>query len=167
MLVKRIEHKDVEKWFEMRIESLYESPSAFMANPEDEKAQGIDSFKKRVLEGGNDNLIFACFNDDEIVGSVGLYRETTVKAQHKGTIWGMYVKPQYRAQGIGKKLLTAALEFAKSNMKLKKVDLSVESSRVSAKKLYSSMGFKKWGHEEYAIKIEDKFFDEEYMSIYF
>jgi ribosomal protein S18 acetylase RimI-like enzyme len=157
----------MDLWFKMRIESLHESPSAFMASPEIEIAQGVESFRERIASGGDENILVGGFDGDQIVGSVGLYRETTPKARHKGTIWGMYVRPEYRGRALGRQLLQAAIEFARVTMKLKKVDLSVDASREPAKRLYASLGFKKWGHEELAVCVEGRFFDEEYMSLFF
>jgi ribosomal protein S18 acetylase RimI-like enzyme len=157
----------MDRWFEMRIESLYDSPSAFLASPETELSQGVEVFRERIQNGGNENLIIGCFDGDNILGSVGLFRESAVKARHKGTIWGVYVKPGYRGREIGRKLLQSAIEAARDVMKLKKIDLSVDASREPAKRLYASLGFKKWGCEELAVQIEGEYFDEEYMSLIF
>ncbi len=165
--IRRILPADMDLWFKMRIESLYDSPSAFLASPETELSKGVETFRDRIAKGGDNNVIFACFDGAQIVGSVGVVRETHLKAQHKGTIWGMYVRPEYRGKQIGKKLVQTAIDFAKGPMKLKKVDLSVEASRDSAKRLYSSMGFQQWGSERFAMKIDGKYFDEEYMSLIF
>jgi ribosomal protein S18 acetylase RimI-like enzyme len=165
--IQRVLPGDIERWFKVRIESLYDSPSAFLASPETEISQGADYFKKSIENGGDENVIFGCFEGDEIVGSVGLYRESAAKARHKGTIWGVYVKPDYRGQKIGRRLLQAAIEFAQVTMKLEKIDLSVDSSREPAKKIYASLGFKKWGLEKRAVQIDGKYFDEEYMSLDF
>ncbi len=167
LIVRRLTPLDLDHWFKMRIESLHDSPSAFLASPEIELSQGVEFFRERVANGNDENIIVGCFVGDELVGSVGLYRESAPKARHKGTIWGMFVKPSYRGQKIGKKLLHAAVDFARDTMKLKKVDLSVDSSREPAKRLYTSLGFKKWGHEELAVNVDGKFFDEEYMSLFF
>lgn len=165
--IRRILPADMDLWFKMRIESLYDSPSAFLASPETELARGIESFRERISKGGDDNVIFACFDGAQIVGSVGLVRESHLKAKHKGTIWGMYLRPEYRGKQIGKKLIQTAIDFARDRMKLKKVDLSVEASRDSAKRLYSSMGFQQWGREKFAMQIDGKYYDEEYMSLIF
>ncbi len=164
--IRRLVPTDAESWLRLRIESLMESPSAFMASPETELSEGIESYRDRIANGGDGNVIFGCFFGEEIVATVGLYQETAIKAKHKGTIWGMYVKPELRGKKIGRELLQMAIEHAKSKLKLTKLDLSVEASREFAKRLYSSLGFKSWGLEHSAIFVGGKFFDEEYMSLF-
>jgi RimJ/RimL family protein N-acetyltransferase len=164
--IRRVHPSEMDHWFEMRIESLRESPSAFMSSPETELAQGVEVFRERIANGENENLIFAAFDGETIAGSVGLVRDSALKARHKATIWGMYVRPAYRNQKLGKQLLSAAIKFAKSKMKVEKLDLSVDSAREPAKQLYSSLGFKKWGVEERAVQIDGKYFDEDYMSLF-
>lgn len=165
--IRRLRPEEMDHWFTMRIESLNDSPSAFLASPEIELAQGVEFFRSRMRDGGDDNIIFACFEGEQIVGSVGLYRESPPKARHKATIWGMYVRPEYRQKAIGKKLLQAAIDFGRDTLKLRKIDLSVESSREVAKRLYVSLGFQTWGHEELAMNINGQFFAEDYMSLFF
>ena len=91
LTVRRLTPSDMDLWFEMRIESLRDNPSAFLASPEIELSQGVEFFRKRIANGNDENIIVGCFAGDEIVGSVGLYRESAPKARHKGTIWGMFV----------------------------------------------------------------------------
>ena len=155
----------MDLWFTMRIESLNESPSAFLASPKKELSQGADFFRARIVEGGDNNVIFGCFDGEILAGSVGLVREGHQKASHKAFIWGMYVRPDYRGRMIGKQLLQSVIEFAVNTMKVKQINLSVESSREPAKKLYSSMGFKKWGTEQNAMHVDGKYYDEDYMAL--
>lgn len=164
--VRRLVPADMERWLDLRIESLNDSPSAFMASPEGELSVGVEVFKERISKGGDANVIFGAFVGNEIVGCVGLIQETATKAKHKATIWGMYVKPEHRGKKVGHKLLQIAIEHAKRKLQILKLDLSVEASRDSAKKLYTSLGFKSWGLEVSAINIGGKLYDEEYMSLF-
>ncbi len=164
--IRRLEPADTESWLNLRIESLVDSPSAFMASPETELSEGIETCRERIANGGDKNVIFGCFFGTEIVATVGLYQESALKAKHKGTIWGMYVKPEFRGKKVGRELLQMAIEHATDKLKLTKIDLSVEASREAAKRLYSSLGFKTWGFEKSAICVDGKFFDEEYMSLF-
>jgi RimJ/RimL family protein N-acetyltransferase len=165
--IRRVQPHESAAWFKMRIESLYDCPSAFLSSPETELAQGADFFRKRIAEGGEDNVIFACFDGEICVGSVGVVREEHLKANHKAFIWGMYVSPSYRGQKLGRQLLETAIDFAKNTMKVERVSLSVDSARVAAKNLYLSMGFQKWGTEKRAVRIDGQYFDEDYMSLDF
>lgn len=162
---KRLSAEDMDLWFPFRIASLKESPTAFLADPEKELSQGVDFFRSRIVEGGDDNVIFGCFEANKIVGAIGVVREFHLKSSHKAFIWGMYVAPEFRGLKIGGKLLDMAVQYAKERMKVKQLTLSVESTRESAKALYQSRGFKTWGQEKNAIHVDGKYFDEEYMAL--
>lgn len=87
-----------------------------------------------------------------------------MKFRHKGFIWGMYVKPDYRSQGIGKKLILKAIELAKNNSELDQINLSVVVRNTEVKKLYESIGFRVYGKEIRALKHNDIYYDEELMT---
>ena len=164
---RRILPEDMEKWFSLRIESLKNTPSAFLASPETDLEKGSDFFKARIVEGGDSNLIFGCFDKNELVGTVGIVRETHLKAKHKAFIWGMYVNPEYRGKKIGEKLLQQTIEFGKTVMKVEQINIAVETTRKSAKQLYTKMGFVKWGTESKAMFVEGQYFDEDFMKLEF
>jgi len=41
------------------------------------------------------------FKDGLLIGMIGFVREQRNKLRHKGNIWGMYVVPEARGEGIG------------------------------------------------------------------
>ena len=59
----------------------------------------------------------------------------------------MYVKPQFRRIGIGKRLADAVIEKA-VQLKYKRMRLSTSEFFIGAKELYVSLGFKETGHIE-------------------
>jgi ribosomal protein S18 acetylase RimI-like enzyme len=82
--------------------------------------------------------------DGIVVGSVGcqlfagLYPHILTDQYRKyGYIWGVYVEPPYRAQGLGKKLTSRAQEYLKS-LACTRVILHASPS---GKPVYSSLGF--------------------------
>lgn len=82
--------------------------------------------------------------DNDVVGSTscqlfeGLYPHILEEDYRKyGYIWGVYVEPPYRSQGIGKKLTTLACDYLKS-INCTRVILHASPS---GKPVYSSLGF--------------------------
>jgi ribosomal protein S18 acetylase RimI-like enzyme len=94
---------------------------------------------------------------------VGFYREKRTKLRHRGTIWGMYVIPEQRHQGIGKKLLLELINRIKLLPNLEQVYLSVVTTNKEARNLYISLGFKPYGFDRNALKLNNKYLDEENM----
>ena len=95
----------------------------------------------------------------------GFYRETRVKRRHKGTVWGVYVAPEHRGQGVARRLLTALIESARTLPDLKWIVLSVTVERHPAQRLYRSLGFEAWGVEPHALRVGDDYFDEQHMAL--
>ncbi|WP_442604447.1 GNAT family N-acetyltransferase [Paenibacillus sp. KN14-4R] len=113
----------------------------------------------------SENFILGAFTvDDEIIGMVGFSRENSKKLNHKSNLWGTYVKPQYRGQNVGKRLIEELLSRARQVKGLRKVNLGVITVNESARRLYSSLGFKVYGIELESFNYEEKLYDEELMT---
>jgi ribosomal protein S18 acetylase RimI-like enzyme len=94
--------------------------------------------------------------DNVVVGSVGcqlfagLYPNVFKPHYRKsGYIWGVYVEPSYRRQGIAKKLTNKAIEYLKS------IDCTrvVLNASPSGKPVYSSLGFSESNAMELSLVI--------------
>jgi putative acetyltransferase len=79
---------------------------------------------------------FALLNGEEIIGTVALQRETDVACE----LCRMYLAPQYRGQGLGRRLLNHALREARGRG-FKEVHLKTASVLTEAIALYKRAGF--------------------------
>jgi len=77
----------------------------------------------------------------------------------------MALLPEYRARGIGKKLLLTTLKKAKANG-IERVELLVYKSNDVAKTMYEKIGFKIEGIRHKAMKIDGKYYDDCIMSLF-
>lgn len=82
--------------------------------------------------------------DGRVVGSIGcqlfagLYPLILTPEYRKyGYIWGVYVEPNYRRQGIAKQLTNKAIEYLKS----KDCTRAILHASPSGKPVYSALGF--------------------------
>ena len=75
-------------------------------------------------------------------------------------IRSMYVAPNARGQGIGRRLRSTALARVSSWPRVEQVKLSVTASHESAVHLYQSVGFDGVGREPRALQIANEYFDE-------
>lgn len=85
------------------------------------------------------------------------------QVSHKATIWGVFVNPSYRGQGIAGTLLAAATTHASAEWNTIQLMLCVNAENVAAKNLYTSQGFEPFGLEPRAMQINGRFYDEEHM----
>lgn len=80
--------------------------------------------------------IILCRKDGEYAGCIAIRKIDAEIAELKRT----YVKPSFQKQGIGNKLLAAAIDLA-VNYKYKKIRLDTLSNMTAAINLYTSNGF--------------------------
>jgi ribosomal protein S18 acetylase RimI-like enzyme len=93
-------------------------------------------------------------------------QEKAEKIQHRANIYAMYVTPKNQGLGVGEALLTEAINKAKSIEAIEKINLSVVASNEPAKKLYTKLGFKVFGLEEKAMKLNGVYLDDEHRVLH-
>jgi ribosomal protein S18 acetylase RimI-like enzyme len=163
MHIRQLTETDVEIYRELRLTCLREAPHAFTNSYEEFSQRTLDSIAQQFRAA--ENFTLGAFEDNQLVGMVGFYREGALKLRHKGYLVSMYVLPEYRSRGIARALLIEAIARAKRLPDLKQLLLGVVVTQATAKRLYESLGFAAYGREPDAVKIGDEYFDEEFMLL--
>lgn len=163
--IKIINPEHAESFWQLRLESLVNSPENFGSTYEEDSVRPMEAVQARVTPSNSSFILGAYTADGQIVGMLGFKQEQSIKVKHKGYLWGMYVKPMFRNQGVGKKLLVEAIEKAKSADGLEQINLGVVTGNASAKGLYDSVGFVVYGCEKNALKYNGEYYDE-YLMCY-
>jgi GNAT superfamily N-acetyltransferase len=108
------------------------------------KEGGIHYYDLRELINSPSAEVLIAVADGEIAGS-GYAKIVTAKAFYKFTEYAylgfMYVKPQFRGQGINKKILQGLIDWAR-NCGITEVRLEVYNENTIAKTAYLKAGFK-------------------------
>jgi ribosomal protein S18 acetylase RimI-like enzyme len=164
MEIRQVLAKDADKYQEIRLEALQTNPEAFASSYEEEEMYSLERFRSRLQD--DHSYTFGAYEQDKLVGVVSLVVEQKNKIKHRANIYAMYVKPDSRGNGIAKNLMVEAVKVANRLKGIEQVYLSVVSSNEPAKRLYQSIGFKIYGLDKRAIKIDDDYFDEELMVLY-
>ena len=150
--IRILTEDDAGELFRLRRSALLDSPLAFLASPEDDLASS-ESAVRELLKPRRDSVVFGAYTQ-ELVGMLGLARANPRKAAHKIKLWGMYVLPTCRGQGVGMLLLDAAIRYARTLDGAASVHLSVSESAPAARRLYERAGFEMWGVEPDAIRFD-------------
>lgn len=160
-MIRVIAETDVEAFRALRLRALAEEPEAFGASAADFAATPLPDVATR-LRAREDAFVLGAFTP-ALVGMVGLVRERGQKRAHRASIWGMYVAPEARGRGIGRSLMAEALARAAPLPGLEQVHLAVVATNAAAVTLYRSLGFTVYGRDPRALKLGDRYVDEELM----
>ena len=110
--------------------------------------------EKKWIEARTDNkgILIIAEDDKKVVGLIETVIPKTKEFEHNCE-FGMSVLATYRKKGIGKKLLSEFLKWAKTS-DLLRVELNVFSINESAIKLYEKYGFSEDGRRVNAVKLK-------------
>lgn len=162
-MIRYLQEEDVEAFVVLRHEALLDTPLAFAASPEDDVASSPEAVREHLRRAPS-SVILGAFRP-HLVGVVGINRDRQVKAAHKAHVWGAYVIPSHRRQGIGAELLAAALRHARTLPGVSWVHLSVSASTPTAQRLYERAGFKVWGTEPEGLCHDGRTVAEHHMAL--
>jgi ribosomal protein S18 acetylase RimI-like enzyme len=169
MIIRAFVPEEVEVFRKIRLAALLANPEAFGSSYETEQAQPLNVARERLqnLHSSPDNFVLGAWAETgEVVGMMGLYRQTSAKEQHKGGVWGVFVLPEWRGQGIAEQLLDELLARARQLADLGQLQLSVVTTQEAAVHLYQSRGFQQYGLERRALRIGDRYVDEFHMVLF-
>jgi RimJ/RimL family protein N-acetyltransferase len=166
MIVRILTPEDAIPFNRLRRERLEQAPKAFAESIAEHEALPLSTVAAR-LSRSDDNFVVGAFSPErELAGMAGFARETRLKARHKAIIWGVYVRPRWRGQGVGRAVLAELLNRARSFPGLEQIRLTVATSQEAAKQLYQSLGFEVFGHERHALIVDGEYVDEDHMVLW-
>lgn len=164
MLVRRLTPEDAAVYWPLRLRALKEHPEAYVTSYEESVGTPLAEVAARL--GQSDSVLFGAFDEaGAMVGTAGAFREKRAKARHKATIVGVYVAPEARGRGVGAAVVGAAVECARGWEGVTQLHLAVAVPNEPAERLYRSLGFRTWGREPRAIRLPDRYVDEEHMVL--
>lgn len=151
--------EDAALYRDIRLEGLADSPDAFASTLECEQDEPLDRFAARL----DNSFVLGAFRGLRLVGVAGFYVQPKPKHMHKGMLWGMYVRPEARQAGIGRRLVEALIEHSRLHVEL--LQLLVISDNAPARRLYASLGFVEYGIERHATKYRGQYHDDVLMAL--
>jgi ribosomal protein S18 acetylase RimI-like enzyme len=157
--IRRLMPADAARYQEIRLKGLKCNPEAFGSTYETESVQPLSRFSERLAS----SAVFGAFRGTKLLGVAGFAVRNGAKEAHKGLLWGMYVRPDARKGGVGRRLVEAVIDFARQRVEL--LQLSVVSDNEQARRLYARLGFVEYGVEKYSLKQHGHYYDEILMAL--
>jgi ribosomal protein S18 acetylase RimI-like enzyme len=168
MDVRILSEADAQAFWNIRLRALRDDPESFGSTYEEILERGIAGITQgfRKSESATLDVTFGAFDGKTLVGIAGLHQEQQAKKRHKAVIWGMYVSQETRGRGVGKALLEAAIAHARTIPEIEQINLSVVITSKQARHLFFALGFETYGIERHALKLHDRYFDQELMTLH-
>ncbi|MCK4552371.1 MAG: GNAT family N-acetyltransferase [Tenericutes bacterium] len=160
-IIKQLKEENLNDYRDIRLELLKTEPQNFGSSFEDEQKFEMQRWIERIIK--SNILTLGAFHNEILVGICLVVYNLRTKTKHVADINSMYVKKEYRNQGIAKQLIDQSLEACKSKG-IEIVNLSVVTINDTAFNLYKQLGFKVYGEEPRTIKHKNKYYSLYLMS---
>jgi ribosomal protein S18 acetylase RimI-like enzyme len=166
--IRLLNERDAQTLWNFRMLALQSDPWSFVESPEELQKIPVAEYATRLSANKTDhaeNFVYGAFEQEKLLGMVGFYQEQLLKRRHKGWIWGVFVAPQARGQGLAKKLMRATIDSATKIPGFEIILLTVSVGQTVPRRLYESLGFRSIGIEPQGLKIGSDHLDEEHMYL--
>jgi RimJ/RimL family protein N-acetyltransferase len=160
VIIRPARLEDAIQFSGLRTEALRDNPTVFGSSYEScDLAWALQVLKSNIQDGCN----FIAESSTELLGMAGIRRNQRLKTRHSATIGGVYIRPDWRGQGIIDGLIEACLDWAKKQQVVI-IKLAVVTSNQAATRAYQRLGFTIYGTEPKVIFYEGVYYDEFLMS---
>jgi len=157
--VSRLQLAEAALYRDIRLESLRLAPEAFGAAFSGESDKSLEWFADRLAR----SEVFGAFRGGELLGVATFVAETGEKVSHRGSVFGVYVRPEEQGSGIGRQLMQAVIASARG--KVDQLHLTVNAASEPAQHLYASLGFITYGRVTDGLRVAGRSFDEILMAL--
>jgi RimJ/RimL family protein N-acetyltransferase len=157
IVVRAATISDIDEFRALRLDAIQDSPIAFPADYTVTINHPM-SFWENRLTSDESRTIFFAEHENQLIGMTGIYKGELPKTKHSATIWGVFVRPEWRGLRIAESLIEACIGWAKSH-EVKIVKLGVTAASTSAVRCYQRCGFIIYGTEPREIFYEGQYYD--------
>lgn len=161
--VRVLSDQDAAVFRTLRLRALKEHPEAYGSAFEEEEQWPLEQTVQGLTQPSSS--AFGAFAGTDLVGIASLARNMRAKTRHRAMLTGMYVAPEVRGRGVGLALMDAVLASARTVGSLEDVVLAVTVGNESARRLYLKAGFVSYSVDPRYIKIDDRYYDIEWMIL--
>ena len=107
MEIRCLTSDDAAAYWKLRLEALQSDPEAFGSSAEEHQSLSLEEVRCRLGSGEGGFFVADAIDDGRLLGMAGFAREKSPKKRHKGWGWGVYVTPERRGAGLGRRIMEA------------------------------------------------------------
>jgi len=160
IVVRSILPDDTRALLSLRLEALQDSPEAYGEDYDYVAGQPYSVWADLVTHslGEGDRAFFVADVHGRLVGMAGVNRSPRKNTRHSGSVWGVYVQPDWRGMGIATGLVRACVDWGRAKG-LATLRLGVITANPAAIHCYEKCGFRSCGVDPKAFYVRDRFYD--------
>jgi len=165
--VRLLTLNDVVEYRELWLAALEEVPEAFYSALEEVENASNQTFTGKLEASTCEKYVLGAFDIDRcaLMGILGFSRRNSHRLHHKADIGPMYVYPQFRRQGMAKRMMKEVIERARQLSSLEELELTVTVGNIPARRLYLSFGFTPYAITPRHIKVGSKRYNTEQLFL--
>jgi RimJ/RimL family protein N-acetyltransferase len=133
-------------------------PGEFTHTPEQER-----KIIQEYAEADN-AAFYVAESEGQIIGALTIHGGKRKRTRHAAS-FGISVRREFRNQGVGNALLSAAIAWAKRSGIIKRIELQVYARNQMAIHLYERHGFQIEGRRQRAVLQNGEFLDDYVMAL--
>lgn len=164
LTIRQAHAKDAEQLHDHLLRLLQEPSIPIPLHP-DEFTLTVDQ-QRQILADAPCAACAVCFvaeADGQIIGEINFKCGTRRAFSHVATL-GMSVAETWRGQGVGGRLMTEAMAWAKNAEGIIRIELFVYASNQAAIRLYEKFGFAIEGRRRQAVRQGEELVDDLIMG---
>lgn len=156
-MIRKLTPADAAAWKAFRIEMLTDTPHSFGATLAETTARSVEDFAAMLAKT-------SVFVDEttQFRASAAWSPLPAEADSHRAFLFSVYVRPEYRGQGLIDPLIDAACEEARSRGQVQ-IELNVNATLEGAIRVYKRHGFQPYGFLPRALKINGVMSDDVLM----
>ncbi len=163
--VRMLTGADAAEYRAVRRRALADHPEAYSAAPEEFERRTLEEIAASLNMPAGERCTFGAFVQGRLVGIVGFGRPTNHKLRHLGGVYQVYVAPEDRGHGWGRRLMEAVIDHARRQEGLEELRISVTVGNTAARNLYASLGWTPRYLEPGVLKLGERYYDEEVLGL--
>ena len=139
--IRRLRSDDAASFKAIRLQALTANPELLRSTLELEDKLDLTWFASRL----EDAHVAGAFRGGELVGTAGFSVQQGAPNAHKGRLFSMYVRPDLRNVGIGRRLLSEIVARAEALGRLQMLAIIGDSGNAASIGLHAALGFRQIG----------------------
>lgn len=162
---RKLGKRDIPAYREIRLDGLARDPEGFGTTYEEEVGLKHLWMEKYLEEEAEHPFVTGAFSAGVLIGIAAFSRDHHRKTRHRGLITQVYVRPESRGAGVGKRLLGALIVTAFSIEGIEQIELGVVTTNQNAVRLYERSGFSVYGVQPRYFKVDGQYRNQLFMQL--